>query len=95
MAGRKFLAPIDVTDTIIVARKSDPGSPVTGEMWINSALLKFRDNSGSPTTRVVEVQSNKDVANGYAGLDANGFLLETEIAPEAHGLIQALLVMGG
>lgn len=51
---------------------SDPSSPLPGATWVNGTDLKYRDNGGTPTTQIVERQSNKGVANGYAGLDSSG-----------------------
>lgn len=44
----------DVTGTIRMPRKADPGSPVTGEVWINasSTVLEYRDNN-TPTNRIL------------------------------------------
>src|ERR1019366_8709887 len=58
----------------ILPKSADPGSPSTGQVWINAGSLKYRDNSGTPATQTVEIQSNKNTANGYAGLTSAGVL---------------------
>jgi len=62
----------------VLPKSADPASPITGQVWINSGALKYRDNSGTPATQVVEIQSNKNTANGYAGLTASAFLAATQ-----------------
>jgi hypothetical protein len=62
----------------VLPKSADPASPSTGQVWINSGALKYRDNSGAPATQVVEIQSNKNAANGYAGLTASAFLAATQ-----------------
>ncbi len=69
-----------------VRTASDPGSPTPGETWVNGADLKYQDNGGTPTTRVVERQSNKGVAGGYASLDGSAHVVE---APAAHATSHA------
>lgn len=50
-----FSGTADVTGTLRIPRKADPGSPVTGEVWINSSAtdIEYRDNGASPATRVL------------------------------------------
>jgi Protein of unknown function (DUF2793) len=67
----------------IRAGMSDPGSPNAGEVWVNDKALKFRDNSGSPSTQVVEVLSRRNANNGYAGLDINGRIDVAQAAPKS------------
>lgn len=69
----------DFTGTLGLPRKSDPSSPVVGEVWINGAELKFRDNQGVPATQVVERQANKSPANGYASLDASSLVPNNQL----------------
>ena len=52
---------------------SDPTSDV-GRIWINSGLLKYWDNQGSPIKQTVEVQSNKGVVAGYCDLDGSALV---------------------
>jgi hypothetical protein len=51
---------------------SDPGSPASGDVWINGGALKYRDATGTPATQTVEMLSARDQNNGYAGLDGAG-----------------------
>ncbi len=39
--------------TLVLPKKSDPGSPTTGELWVNGADFKFRNNAGSPSTQTL------------------------------------------
>jgi hypothetical protein len=50
----------------------DPGTPGSGEVWVNGAALKYVDASGSPAVQIVEVQGNRDQNGGYAALDGGG-----------------------
>lgn len=50
----------------------DPTAPGPGEVWLVGTELKFRTDSGSPTTELVERQARRNAANGYAGLDGGG-----------------------
>jgi hypothetical protein len=72
--ARKFFALVDLSQgTLVLPLQSpDPASPVAGEAWVNGLALKYEDNSGSPATHVVEIQDNKNAANGYAGLNGSG-----------------------
>ncbi len=60
----------------LVRTGSDPGSPSTGEVWVNGPDLKFRDNQGTPATQLVERQGNKGVNGGYAALDGSGKVVQ-------------------
>lgn len=61
----------DFTSTLRAPRKTTPGSPVVGEMYVDGADLKYRDNQGSPANQTVERLANKAAANGYASLDGS------------------------
>ncbi len=66
------------TDVLIAQSRylekiSDPISDA-GRVWINSGLLKFWDNQGSPVKHVAEVQDNKGVATGYCDLDGGALV---------------------
>lgn len=50
----------------------DPQSPAPGEVWVVGFELKFRNDTGTPATEIVERQARRNQANGYAGLDSNG-----------------------
>ena len=55
---------------------SDPGSDSKRE-WLSTSdnkSLKYWDNQSTPVKQTVEIQSNKNVANGYAGLDGSSKL---------------------
>jgi hypothetical protein len=53
----------------------DPGSPNPGDVWVNGADLRFRNNGGGGAqTETVERQANRDANNGYAGLDGGGIV---------------------
>ena len=45
--------------TLVLPKKSTPGSPTQGEIWVESSDLKFQDTSG-PTTQTV-VKNNRQV----------------------------------
>lgn len=66
------------TITLVAPKKADPGTPTTGEFWINGASLKYRDNQGTPATQTVEIQTNKNAASGYAGLTASTKLVASQ-----------------
>ena len=55
---------------------SDPTSPVAGDIWINSADLKWQ---GPTATHVAERTDNKNIANGYAGLDGTGKVADAQM----------------
>ena len=55
---------------------SDPSSDATRE-WLTTSdnkSLKYWDNQSTPVKQTVEIQSNKNVASGYAGLDGSSKL---------------------
>ena len=55
---------------------SDPSSDATRE-WLSTSdnkSLKYWDNQGTPVKQTVEIQSNKNIASGYAGLDGSSKL---------------------
>lgn len=56
-----------------------PTSPAIGDQWMVGANLFYRDNGGSPATQTIEIQSNRNSANGYAGLDAAGKVLPANL----------------
>ena len=52
---------------------TDPSSD-SKRQWISSTdnkSLKYWDNQGTPVKQTVEIQSHKDTANGYAGLNSS------------------------
>lgn len=69
---------------------SDPGSPQPGQLWVNSAALKYRDNQGTPATHLVEIQDNKGAANGYAGLGSNSLVPTNQLASGSAGTAEVL-----
>lgn len=50
----------------------DPSAPAAGEVWIVGSDLKFRSDSVSPATELVERQARRNTPSGYAGLDGSG-----------------------
>lgn len=62
---------------------SDPGSPNSGEVWINDKDLKYRDSNGSPATQVVERQSRRNANDGYAGLGSSGRIEPAQAPPKS------------
>ncbi|MFZ5480487.1 MAG: DUF2793 domain-containing protein [Myxococcota bacterium] len=62
---------------------ADPGSPASGEVWINGPDLKYQDGQGSPALQVVERRSRRNQANGYAGLDGVGRLAAAQAPVKA------------
>jgi len=55
---------------------ASPTTPVDGELWTDSTLSatrQLRAYSGG-VVRSIEIRAEKDVASGYAGLDAGGRL---------------------
>ncbi len=81
----------DFQATLQVPRKTDPTSPVVGEVWIDGKVLKYRDNQATPQTQVVELQSNKGVANGYASLDASALVPTSQLGTGTPSATNALL----
>ncbi len=83
----------DFQATLQVPRKTDPVTPAVGEVWINGAELKYRDNQATPQTQVVELQSNKGQPNGYAALDANQKVIQdpanAQVTPAPNKIPQA------
>lgn len=58
--------------TLRVPLKTDPGSPATGEIWVNAGSIKIRDNAGSPTTQVICPQAR--AVNTTSPLSGGGAL---------------------
>jgi hypothetical protein len=54
---------------------SDPGSPVSGDIWFTGTALKYRDAS---ETRIIEHTGNKNIASGYAGLDGTSRIAKAQ-----------------
>lgn len=42
-----------VDGTLVVPRKTDPASPVAGEIWVDGTSVKVRDNGAPPATRTL------------------------------------------
>lgn len=74
-----FSQATDFTNTVRVPRKTTPGSPVQGELYVNGAELQYRDDQGSPANQTVERQSRRGVANGYGSLDGSAQQPLTEL----------------
>ena len=54
-----------------LATSADPSTPVQGDVWFSTDNLKWR---GATATQTAERMASKDVANGYAGLNASGLV---------------------
>lgn len=72
--------------TGVQIKEPDPASPAAGDVWINDRLFKYHDSQVTSATQTIEIQSNKNVASGYAGLDGTGILSQTVIPTDhRHG----------
>ncbi len=62
--------------TLVLPRKTDPTSPVSGECWFNSDLLKCRDNAATPATfavaKVGHVHDAADITTGTLSVPRGG-----------------------
>ena len=56
-----------------------PSGPVAGDYWMVGTNLFYRDNGVTPATQTIEIQSNKNSASGYAGLDATSKVLPANL----------------
>jgi len=64
-----------------IEAKTDPVADKR-RFWIDSAdnkTLKYWDNQLTPTKQIIEVLSNKNNPNGYAGIDASGKIAPAQI----------------
>lgn len=61
----------------------DPGSPAPGEVWVVGSDLKFRNDTGSPATEIVERQARRNQPNGYPGLDGAGRVAAAQAPPKS------------
>lgn len=60
---------VDPGSRLHAPRKTDPASPVVGEIWLNGALLKYRDNQATPATQTVQKRGDviTDAEHGSRG----------------------------
>jgi hypothetical protein len=54
-----------------LASSADPSTLAQGDLWLNTDDLKWR---GSAASQTAERQSNKNAANGYAGLNSSALV---------------------
>lgn len=53
-------------------RGTPPSTPNAGEVFLDGRDLKYRDDTGPNVTQTVERLTNRNIADGYAGLDSSG-----------------------
>jgi len=96
VAAKKFGSQIDLQKIPVVglvpesaATASAPASPVNGQLWYDTTLnrLMVRENGAwiQASNTGVELQANKGVANGYAGLDASALVPLAQLPVAASG----------
>jgi hypothetical protein len=70
-------ADVLVASARYIEQIADPASDA-GRLWVSTSDLKYWDNAGTPVKQTLERQTNKNVANGYAGLDSGSRIAKAQ-----------------